>query len=364
MSFENGTMVKLAPLAVMSVRPLFAPLNHSHLGERVFDTSRRTGVSRNISFTNMSSTPIVAIDPTNVPIVVSGVRPESEQPRAQFIVSVTTDAGNFEERTATLGAIEHRRHLTPSNREFLEALGSEIRSVQDSIVNYERNSEHSQLALSRDKHKTVPVTIEHKFRCRDILEAEGGVYDHESGYLFIALDYYLNSKVVHPLSTEASDQADLIKAKAAKDEVTHVTEIRVVANDGELDALFGYSHKSVVRYRAVKELNKLSGVYILHKPAGVPPVETFLTFDEAREKYGFYSTREAAMTNGNPERLIEKQKAENEIALSGSKAETEARKAEREQRKENTDLISNAVKLCVVFVGAIVTLAGILRAIF
>lgn len=142
----------------------------------------------------------------------------------------------------------------------------------------------------------------------------------------------------HPYSNEAWSTPDIRSHKESRQASGNF--IRVVDNDNLRDKWYYYSAKKVVEVEAVQDRSKDSGVYfseLVHKD-GVNYVTTrYLNFQEASEELGLYTTREDAVTNGNPELLVTVEDARHKSEIEKMKLKLESMRQQAEQLKIEAD---------------------------
>lgn len=109
----------------------------------------------------------------------------------------------------------------------------------------------------------------------------------------------------HPQSNEswtAPDPRSYSEARQASGNF-----IRIVDNEQVYPSWFYWSAREVIEVTPTIDRSKVSGVYYsrLKNDNGINGLDTeYLTFEEATERLGLYTTREEAKSNGDPERLI------------------------------------------------------------
>lgn len=166
----------------------------------------------------------------------------------------------------------------------------------------------------------------------------------------------------HPNSSEGLQQIDYKKEYIGQAGLF----VRVVDNENLADVRYYHAGKRLISVPSVTDPTKQSGVYVTEStraPDGLlTPKSIFLTFDEATEHIGLYRTQEEALSNGNPELILqmedsrskkeerrlalELQAVKHQSALDTARAEKEAlelkraleiSKAETLSLKESTD---------------------------
>lgn len=113
--------------------------------------------------------------------------------------------------------------------------------------------------------------------------------------------------------------------------------IYVIDNERRVPSYFFYSAKHIVEVPSMYDPKQPSGVYAMKteiKGSGLNILSEFKTFEEAKELYGLYSTRDEARTNGDPEILVKLE----EQRLLARRKETE--EAMRKMQFEKEEVIS------------------------
>lgn len=259
-----------------------------------------------------------------------------------------------------------------------------------------------------------------------IAESPNGYLDAATGYLFVLEDIYNDGTIIfHPNGHQAKHLASYAVAKKmAVDVEAMTTEFKLVDNSDRISALFGYYFGHVARLDSVRNPTLKEGLHVRRHLPGRPlseTVEEFYTLEEAMERFKFFRTSDEAESNGNPEKQLEyklkevearsaeaerqleeskrefdkykldheKEKLEHDRVLkelqvlqekrthehkersmhmeqqsADKKAQIETYKHAQEARKENADVVSNALKLCGIVVGAVVSLIGIFKVFF
>lgn len=139
----------------------------------------------------------------------------------------------------------------------------------------------------------------------------------------------------HPQSSEAWSSPDVRSYQEARQAAGNF--IRVVDNEDHHQNWFYYSAKHVVEVKSVHDASKENGVYftkLVYKDGANRLENDFATFEEAGVKFGVYTTREEALTGGNPEQLASIEETKWKVQLEAARKELD------EVRLEN-DLVKN-----------------------
>lgn len=149
----------------------------------------------------------------------------------------------------------------------------------------------------------------------------------------------------HPNSNESWNAPDLRDYQESRQSAGNM--IRVIDNDNVRDKWYYFSAKQIVEVCASQDRTKDSGVYFtrLLYDGGANRIETeHMSFAEAEERLGLYATKEAALTNGNPDHLITAEETRYKLQLENARREIELLKHEAEQQKALHDIEISRIK--------------------
>lgn len=149
----------------------------------------------------------------------------------------------------------------------------------------------------------------------------------------------------HPNSNESWTAPDIRDYDEARQSAGNM--IRIIDNDNLRDKWYYFSAKQVVEVTASQDRTKDSGVYFtkLLYENGANRIETeYMTFSEAEERLGLHTTKEAAITNGNPEHLITAEETRYKVQLEKARREIELLKQEAEQQRTRHDIEISRIK--------------------
>lgn len=237
---------------------------------------------------------VLAIEPSALPPM------RDFTPHIEIMVTTSTiDARNFKATVGVQGVLQgHDIAHTPQSMLFTQ-------SIANALATDAREFSHSRFT------STVSYIIH-----ENEIDEKGLVFHKESDICFSYIDRLL--LLPHPNSQIGIQHYEVQDNKLYRDLAG--VFVRIIDNEQMSNSFFYYSGKQIVEITPSVDRSKESGVYITISSTvnGTHSKETrILSFQDARDQFGIYSSREEAFTNGNPE-LISK--------------ENEARIREAEQR--------------------------------
>lgn len=149
----------------------------------------------------------------------------------------------------------------------------------------------------------------------------------------------------HPQSNESWTAPDIRDYEESRQASGNM--IRIIDNDNLRDKWYYFSAKQVVEVTASQDRTKDSGVYFtqLLYENGANRIETeFMSFAEAEDRLGLYTTKEAAITNGNPEHLVSAEEARYKVQLENARREIEVLKQEADAQRTRHDIEISRIK--------------------
>jgi len=370
--------------------------------------------SKRVSFSSTLDYDLVALDHMNFATVIRGTRCIHNEdngivPRA-VVVHITNVYSTYEGSRMSVDIMDTIGSTVPSSTNAFKAVRTNLRKV-------------TERAAPRDPkmYRRNEVTLDTEIRIRDeILKAmPDGYLDEVSGLLLVPASVYMGDKVIiHPYSQHAQELAqrkNLIEPVMNTDSAS--IEITLVDNANRYGKLYGYSFGRIVEIQGVHHETLADGIYVKSKGSGQTDQKAVVfnyTIDEGMQELKLYPTSHEAESNGKPDKILELREKElqeeinarkREIDLKRAeleekiletdklkaklqaqleeksytvkdktldyehraavqKVESETRKAQYEARKENADVISGALKLCGIIVGAVVSVLGLIKVFF
>lgn len=146
--------------------------------------------------------------------------------------------------------------------------------------------------------------------------------------LILQLGSY-NPKIVHPLSSDTMSKQYYKELLGNK--VTTGVFVELIDNNNQLSSRYMYLGNSVIEIPRVKDITREDGCYFTtvesNSKAGLESKTVQLSYDEAVDKIGLYSSKEEARTKGNPEYHVKSKLKNLEISHIEARSTLEVDKA-------------------------------------
>ena len=277
---------------------------------------------------NQSRKSIAMIDVNNV---ITVLEPEDINPTGVVVVQTVYRFTNHRAISATIDLNEHQlyRHAQPGHH---DSSLDELKKVLHALRAYVKSSLH--------KVYEAVVTVERKIPIH-LLEEKGWVYLENENV--VLTDLATTGIVYHPYS----HKSNLESHSAALNKDIDVTgmNICVVDNEGRSPNYYIWMGKEILTIPARKDPKRKSGVYlytaaqqntITGKNANSTK-HTTLTFEQAKELIGLYSTKEEVSQLADPDnqhRLEEQRLRNEEQRLKNENVDLARQKMEAEKELE------------------------------
>lgn len=278
------------------------------------------GLRQEISILNNTHSVLYVKNQGNVPYAVAPIRDRvnTPHPKAHVEIRITTSLHNCHDFKATLNLANKIVNEKVATSFEAKALFGKLNDVIE-----------AEPIASRHNN----VSTMHSFLVNENdINREGYVYIRECNLLLSFREDIVFEH--HPYSNEAWTAPDI--RSYAESRQASGNFIRVIDNDNIRDHWYYYSAKSLVEVRSVQDPTKETGVYFssLSYENGVNLVKTeFMTFQEAEHRLGLYATKEAALTNGNPEQLLSVEEARYKAEYERTRKELEDMKTVLERER-------------------------------